>query len=351
MKKQKGTILVTTLWIVALLVLLALGIGVRLGVDIKLIGFALNASKAHYLAEAGLRKTMALLESDSNKNIDSLNEIWSSGFDLDEEEYVLKDIEFGEGTFTISHEVGKDIDDNPVYLYGASDEDAKLNINKIDGDLIARLPNFSEEIAAAVTDWRDGDDLVGNGVAFSGGVGAEDGYYKEELENPYECRNASFSVPEELMLVKGVTEDIYDGVKDIISVYGESKAVNINTASEEVLAVLVSEGLEALPAKIIEYRNGDDGEPGTEDDKIFKSVEDISGTFGIATQLFNAGAIDAVELEGVKALVKAGDLKVNSNTFRIVSRGSVKEGRVKKTIEAVIRRDDKDSRIIYYYED
>jgi len=40
--------------------------------------------------------------------------------------------------------------------------------------------------------------------------GAEDEYY-ESLEDPYECRDGHFVVTEELLLVRGVTEEIYYG--------------------------------------------------------------------------------------------------------------------------------------------
>ncbi len=342
-KDAKGTILVTTLWILALLTLLALGIGIRVGMDIKLIGFSLNSSKAHYLAEAGLRKTIALLEEDSNKNLDSFNEIWSCGFDFDDEEYVLREIALGEGSFTVSYEVGKDEEGNPICLYGASDEEAKLNINEIGSGLLAKVPGFSGEIVLAIVDWRDEDSLPGLN-------GAEDDYY-ETLENPYECKDARFSVPEELLLVAGVTEEIYNSVKDIITVYGESKAVNINTAPEGVLAVLAGEEFEALAAKIINYRNGSDELPGTEDDNIFVSVKTVGATLGIAGQLDVARVCNEIELNRLRELVKGGYFKVRSNTFRIVSRGEIKGGRVKKTIEAVVRRSEEGSEILYYYED
>lgn len=325
MKSKNGAILVTTLWILALLTLLALGIGIRMAVDIKLIGFSLNSSKAHYLAEAGLRKTIALLEEDTSKLTDSLNEIWSCGFDFDEEEFVLKDIELGEGTFTVSYEFGEDEEGSPVYLYGASDEEGKLNINTIDAALLAKLPGFTDEIVAAVLDWRDEDDLERLD-------GAEDGYY-EGLDNPYECKDALFSAPEELLLVKDVTEEIYDGIKDIITVYGDSKTTNINTAPEEVLAVLVGgEGFEERPARIIKERNGQDNEPGTKDDEIFKNIDVITGKFGLSE-------------------TERKYFKFSSNIFKIVSRGEVKEGRAKKTIEAVYKRDEEDCPILYYYED
>ncbi len=333
----KGAILVTTLWILTLLTLLALGIGIRARVDIKLMGFSVNISKAHYLAEAGIRKTIALLEMDNNKNADSLNEIWSCGFDFDSEEYALKEIELGDGEFTVSYRFGNDEEGNAVYLYGASDEGGRFNINEIGADLLAELPGFSGEIASAVLDWRDEDNLARL-------EGAEDDYY-EGLENPYECKDAKFNVPEELLLVRGVTREIYEGVKDIITVYGESKEVNINTAAETVLAVIAGEEYENIAAKLVEHRNGADGLAGTEDDNIF------TNTTTIAAQLSTALTFDPIELNRMTELVKGGYFKVRSENFRIVSHGSVKDRRVKETIEVVVRRADKDSEIVYYYED
>lgn len=339
--EETGAILVITLWILALLTLLALGIGIRMGVDIKLMGFFLNSSKAHFLAEAGLRKTISLLGADDNKGVDSLNEIWGCGFDFEEDEYVLKDIELGEGTFTVGYEFGRDEEEKPIYLYGASDEEGKLNINKLDADFLAKLPGISSEIAAAILDWRDENDIAR-------AEGAEDDYY-EELECPYDCKDAPFSVPEELKLVRGVTDEVYDGVKDIITVYGEGKSVNINTAPEEVLAVLVGEEFEELPEKIVKYRNGTDELPGTEDDRIF------TDTRTIIAELKNplaSGGLDPTEEARLNDLIQNKKcFKISSSTFRIASRGEVKGGRIRKTIEAVMERTDEGSEILYYHED
>jgi general secretion pathway protein K len=339
MKGGNGTILVTTLWILALLTLLALGIGVRIGIDVKLMSFFLNSSKAHYLAEAGLRKTVAMLEKDGNKRVDSLNEVWSCGFDFDSEEYVLKEIALGDGNFTVSYELGEDQDGNPIYLYGASDEEGKLNINKIDNTILLRLPNFSSEIVAAILDWRDEDSLTRS-------EGVEDDYY-EELDNPYECKDAQFSIPEELLLVKGITAEVYDGVRDIITVYGDDKAVNINTAPEDVLAILIGTEFEALPGKIVRYRNGADELPGTKDDRIFTDTKTIVAQ--LADPL--AGGLNLLEQKHLNSLIQKKYFKVYSNTFRVISQGQLGGGRVRKTIEAVVKRDENGSQILYYYED
>jgi len=336
MKQDRGTILITTLWILTLLTLLALGIGMRVGIDVKMISFFINSYKAHYIAEAGIRKTIILLGKDSNKNADSLNEIWSSGYDYDKEQFVLKDIKAGEGVFTVGYEIEKDEEGKPVYLYGAIDESGKININEMDGEMLANLPGFSTDIASAVLGWRDAADPTNLS-------GAEDDYY-EGLEAPYECKDAKFSVPEELLLVKDVTREIYEGVKGIITVYGEGKAVNINTASKEVLAVLIGSQLEDLPAKIVNYRKGQDGIAGTQDDNIFVDINVI------ATQLKGPAALNDNEFYRIGELKDKGYLKVLSSCFRIRSTGAVKNGRIKKAIEVIVKRADKGSEILYYYE-
>lgn len=336
MRRDRGTILITTLWILALLTLLALGIGTRVGIDVKMVSFFIDSYKAHYIAEAGIRKTIIFLGKDSDKNADSLNEIWSSGYDYDEEQFVLKDIKIGEGAWTVGYETEKDENGRPVYMYGAIDESGKLNINELGDDIIAKLPGFSPEIASAVLGWRDAADPANL-------IAAEDDYY-EALEAPYEPKDAKFSVQEELLLVKGVTRDIYDGVKDIITVYGEGKAVNINTASSDALAVLLGAETEDLPAKIINYRKGTDGIAGTRDDNIFKDLNTITA------MLQSAMTLNAVELNRVQEIKNAGYFKVMSNYFRIRSCGEVRSGRVKKTIEAVVKRTDNLSEILYYYE-
>ncbi|MBU4488228.1 MAG: general secretion pathway protein GspK, partial [Candidatus Omnitrophica bacterium] len=299
---DKGAILITTLWILTLLTLLAMGIGIRVGIDVKIMSFFVNSHKAHYIAEAGIRKTIFLIEKDTTKTVDSLNEIWSSGYDSVKEEFVLKDIKVGEGMFTVGYEIEEDETGSPVYLYGAIDEGGKININEAGGDILANLPGFSIDIAAAVADWRDEDDLQNP-------EGAEGDYY-EDLDPPYECKDARFSVPEELMLVKGITSEIYDGVKDLVTAYGGDKAVNINTAPLGVLAVLIGPGFEELPAKIVNYRRGADGIIGTQDDNIFTDIN------AIGAKLMSGLTINQVEFNRIEELKNAGYFKVMSVCFR-----------------------------------
>lgn len=74
--------------------------------------------------------------------------------------------------------------------------------------------------------------------------GAEDDYYMG-LENPYHCKNGPMDTIEELLLIKGITPEIYFGNKDegqlplseYLTVNGSwSGAINVNTAQSELLS-------------------------------------------------------------------------------------------------------------------
>lgn len=79
-------------------------------------------------------------------------------------------------------------------------------------------------------------------------------------------------VKEELLLLEGMNQGIYNQIKDLITVYG-SGTVNINTATEQTFFAL---GLDNdLVTKIRMFRAGPDGQEGTPDDRVFFSTPQI----------------------------------------------------------------------------
>lgn len=94
-------------------------------------------------------------------------------------------------------------DDDYDYAFGITDECAKLNLNVAADAEIASLPGMSQEIADAIVDWRDTDDVVT-------GQGAESDYY-QSLPRPYRAKNGPLETVEELYLVKGVSDSLLWG--------------------------------------------------------------------------------------------------------------------------------------------
>lgn len=126
--------------------------------------------------------------------------------------------------------------DCDVYL---SYENGKININGINDENREILTTFlikkgvdlpeADIIADSVLDWIDDDDLTHLN-------GAEDKYY-ESLPDPYKSKDGPLSSIEEMTLIRGVTPEIFETIKDSITVYGERNInVNVNIASGEILS-------------------------------------------------------------------------------------------------------------------
>lgn len=295
----------------------AVALGSRVSQDINVASYFQNRPQAGYLAEAAIKRAQAVLEDDTN-SFDSLNEFWSTGRYSDDEESVFDKTELGNGTYNIE----------------MVDEERKININTVSQDVLERLfqrgaglgVDGAHILASSIIDWRDTDSNALEG-------GAEDSFYKQ-LEIPYECKDANFQVPEELLLVRGMTDDVLQEVKDLVTVYGEGR-VNINTASREVLCFLGMN--DTLADKIILYRNGNDAVEATEDDNVLKDQASIANDLG------SGAGLTEEELNKMVELTSAGLLGVNSGNFSINAEGKV--GRRREQTLCVV---DKEKEIKYW---
>lgn len=99
-----------------------------------------------------------------------------------------------------------------------------------------RRKKTADTIVDSALDWMDKDNLHRL-------HGAEDQHY-QSLPNPYKAKNAPFDTAEELLLVKGVTEDILFGTRErkglieFITVYGNFSKINVNVAPKGVIMAL-----------------------------------------------------------------------------------------------------------------
>jgi len=126
--------------------------------------------------------------------------------------------------------------DCDVYL---SSENGKINVNALNNNNREFLVNLLENrdvdtseadtIADSILDWLDTDDLTHVN-------GAEDGYYGS-LPDPYKAKDAPFYSLEEMTLVQGITPEIFDKIRDYVTVYGNKEiSVNVNIAPNEILS-------------------------------------------------------------------------------------------------------------------
>ena len=147
----------------------------------------------------------------------------------------------------------------PVWVR-ITDESGKIPINLVTQGLLQQiLANLgldmeqSDEVTASILDWRDEDDEVRVN-------GAETDYYLDQ-PRPYAAKNAKLDSLEELMLVKGVSWDLYHGesedfpigLKQIFTVFNPRPVLNVRSSPPAVMQALFGLDEEQL-AQIMEVR-------------------------------------------------------------------------------------------------
>jgi len=213
-----------------------------------------------------------------------------------------------------------------TYQLQIEDEAGKINVNRLivgNGynpdvkDLLTRLLSLPEfrlspkqvgEIVDSIKDWIDKDSDVT-------GAGAENDYYSR-LEKAYPCKNGPLDCIEELLMIKGITPELFYGVRglpglqNLLTLYGDGK-ININTAPKMILRALAQDITEEAANRMEAYRMSKDHN--LSDPAWCKSVVETSGV-----------------------VIEARLLTTKSDFFRITSTGRF--GNMTQTVTGVIKR-------------
>ena len=180
-KTRGGLILVTVLWVVVLFSIIALTAGRNSRLDTKVCIADVQGCKLKWACWAGTETAVAVLKDDTSVS-DSLNDMWA----MENEDF--NDIELGDCICDV------------VVI----DEASKLNINTASKAQFMALPDMTEDVADSIIDWRDKNDQPQTS-------GVEAGYY-QNLSYPYAIRNDSFQTVRELLMVRGITEEMLYGI-------------------------------------------------------------------------------------------------------------------------------------------
>ncbi len=319
MTKKSGTILITTLWILAILSILAVGIGFRVSIEARLSKYNIDRLKAAYFAKAGIVKAQAMLSKDTNAEYDTIRECGIT-LPADKEIMGIFTEKLADGAFEVGYT------EEGLIHYGMMDEERKININKAEYKVLYQLllGKEPENLAASIINWRESAQLMVEG--------AQDNDY-ESLAAPYKCKHADFSCIEELLFVKGMTPEIFESIKEYVTVYTDGK-INLNTATVLVLRAF---GLsDQSIGTIILTRNGIDNVAGTKDDNRFDNVGAIADQIGLP--------VDSPE----RTVLSENYFTTKSNYFRIESKGMTDKSKIGAKIICVVDR--KAKKLKYYRE-
>src|SRR5437016_4102344 len=189
---RRGVAIVIVLWVVLVLSLLIGGFAFTMHVETQVASYARKELKAEMLARSGIEVARMQLilhqRSPTESGFDALNQEWATN------EVMYVDHELGDGTYNVK----------------VTDEESKIPINNAGDVQLKRLmgllnvdPSDGDVIVDSILDWIDADDLARLN-------GAESDYYLS-LSPPYRAKNAPLDRVEELLLIRGVTPELFHG--------------------------------------------------------------------------------------------------------------------------------------------
>lgn len=271
LRNNRGIALLITLSVVTIVVTITLELNRNVRSSVISMGTGRDRFTLSHMATSGINAAMAMLAKDRKVSItDTLQEDWANPEKIAE---LLQDIPFEEGDVSvrITDELGK-IQLNALAVFPGARQFNEAQRQLWDRFLYLAISQDEslEEIEPSMIinsakDWMDsGDD-----DAITGLNGAEIDHY-EVLDPPYACKNDRFAHISELLLVRGVTPDLFyllggsQGISDYLTVYGLKETgknsftyegkVNISTAELPVLAAILPLGYEELAGVLYEYR-------------------------------------------------------------------------------------------------
>lgn len=324
LKNKKASVLILSVWAVIFLAVLAAQVGLHIRQRASVLSRLETNSQQHYIADAGIKKAISSLRLDLSRN-KGLYSSYGKYFRHNNAEH-FEAIKVGSVMAEVSYTYFGGGIGLPKKQYGFVDEERKINVNTEERNVLLRLIQhtanltFDEarDITDAIIDWREMGESQVTGFY-------SDSYYTN-LQYPYEPKNAYFELIDELLLLKGIDESIFEKIRPFLTVYGNGR-VNINTASP---AVFLAFGLETvLIDKILQVRRGLDNIENTVDDYIFHK------TFDVASEMKGFVKLDLAEIKAIDQLNSAGKIKTNSSFYKIQSFGKLTEKDKPLVIESI----------------
>jgi general secretion pathway protein K len=282
---QRGIALMAVLWVLVLLIALATEFAFSMKMEVNTTRNYKEDTESYYLSKAGLNLALAELFKEARFHsiheehgwitgkiiaASAANESTPSPGQEETETEQTPGQERLEGEeevqdFDIVNRTDIELENGSI-TYTIRDENGKISINSASKITLDKLLQYSgvedkierSTISDSILDWIDTDKNHRLN-------GAEDDYYRTQ-NPPYYAKNGPIETIDELLKVRGITEEILYGLEESNDENDENKktgianhltvykisTVNPNTASEEVLNILFEP---EQASKILEDRN------------------------------------------------------------------------------------------------
>jgi len=247
-RNSSGVALIMVLWVTTILSVIALEFCFAMRTEVNITKNFKEEVQLYAMAEGGVHRAIAELIFKHDPRIQQMRKgLTGEEIPPEKKEWVTDG-----RLYTLSFDQGV----NELRIMG---EAGKLNINAVPEKTLRNIltqlgleEQKRDTVADCILDWRDPDD-------FTHLNGAENDYY-QSLKEPYNCKNGNLDSIEELLLVKGVTPELFYGrkaikkeeegvaekpsadrigLKDIFSIYSLGGQIDINCATLPVLRVVL----------------------------------------------------------------------------------------------------------------
>ncbi len=299
---DRGVILLSVLWVVLILSVISLSLAAAVRTEVSSSGDSFDSERAFFMAKGAAQVVYQDLVTDGDLFGDS-------------------PVERRDGEFIFPFETGE----VRVKLESGRDQ---IDINSAPDTLLASMfdslgieQDVRNRLVDSILDWRDVDDIPHL-------YGAEVSDY-ESIGGRTLPANRSFQSVDELLFVKGLTEEIFygrltvdaangeyrrvPGIRELVTVTGSS-AVNPNEASTEVLAALPGVDRPVAEA-IVEGR----------EDEAFSNLTDLVER---VPSLNNPDSLNFLTIEG-------------GGPRSVVARASVNPSGVSRTVRIILREEER----------
>ena len=234
---QRGSALLAVLWLTVALSAIAFSVATTVRAETERTSTELDSLRAYYLATGAINRAILHIEwGPGYRNPDGTSMFGAQG----QAPLTFMQFDFPSGSAVVK----------------LIPESSKLNVNQAPPLQLMNLmlalgttPEQAQAITQGIVDWR---------APSPGGSFTEFDQYYLSLTPSFRARHASFHEIEELLLVRGVTRDLFygsyihdeqgrlirrAGLRDCLSVYGSVSLIDVNTAEPAVMqAIGVSPG-------------------------------------------------------------------------------------------------------------
>lgn len=314
-QEQGGFALLLTILIISLIVPFTLQFNASMRSELFGAANLKDGVQLDHLARSGFHVALAVLYEDAlETKFDSFHEAWADPLTFSSASL------FEEGRFDV---LVKD-HSGRIQINKLVDKTGKVNQKQ--RQLLERFFSAEEfdlepedvgDILDAITDWVDPDNEVTK-------FGAEDSYY-QALEKPYACKNGPMEFLDELLLVKGITLELFHGtggrpgIASYLTTHGQG-LININTADPLILRSLSQHLDQETVEEMVAYRENEENDLSKPD--WYKKVQAMSSEVGIddlITTSSNFFEINSVGFKGAMSKAVTSLVERKEGGLNVVS--------------------------------